>query len=206
MRLITRFYGRSLSITHVTILLFVNSFGIKIEQIMILPISKTLSETQLHKASASMDTLSLATIQYFLQERRAWGEDWKFKGWCELYSGQQGPFHPANLSISSLDISNVDIIFAHTHCHLHLTTFNHVSWHASCSFEYLFWSHCWRRHGIGCVSFSKEWIMSSEESDSGVGSNSTTTTTTAEQEKLSQNKGESHLYRVILSSSKLKCV
>ena len=40
------------------------------------------------------------------------------------------------------------------------------------------------------MSFSEEWIVSSEESDSGVGSNSTTTTT-AEQEKLSWNKGES---------------
>ena len=40
---------------------------------------------------------------------------------------------------------------------------------------------------IFCVSLSEEWIMSSEESDSGVGSNSTTTTT-AEQEKLSRNK------------------
>ena len=42
---------------------------------------------------------------------------------------------------------------------------------------------------IFCVSFSEEWIVSSEESNSGVGSNSTTIT--AEQEKLSWNKGES---------------
>ena len=143
-----------------------------------------------------MDTLRLAII-------RVWGDDWKFKGWWELYCGQQGRFHPANLSISSLDdsnrsisnlcSSNVDIVFAHAYCRLHLTTFNRVPWPTSCSFKYLLWSYGWRKRGIVgyfCVSFSEEWIVSSEESNSGVGSNSTTTTT-AEQEKLSWNKGES---------------
>ena len=105
-------------------------------------------------------------------------------------------FHSGNLRVYNLDdsnidisnpiwtfpISNIDIVFTQAQCRLHLITgFKRVMDHE------LQIAMIVRLASVGlfifCVSLSEGWMMSCEESDSGMGSNSTTT---VEQEKLSR--------------------